>query len=149
MKKQTFRIFTMLSLFTMLAVASAHAQAAGVIRVNIPFDFIVKDTTLPAGEYTVESTSIEPHDKLGPLLVIRSADGRGHATMVFANPVEASTGQAEAKLVFNRYGNRYFLSQIWTPANNVGCELIKSSLERELAKSAAKPQTAVIAVRKS
>ena len=79
MKKQAFRIFTTLSLVGLLAVASVYGQSVGSIRANIPFNFVVKDTTLPAGEYTVEPIREAQ-------LLIRSADSRACA-MVFTIPL--------------------------------------------------------------
>jgi len=137
MKKQALRVLIMLSLFVTLAVASVHAQFDGQIAANIPFEFIVGKTTLPAGEYTVEPL------RTAPGLLIRSVDSRA-CVMVLTNSVQASAIQAKAKLVFNRYGDQYFLSQVWTPGDYIGRELIRSRHELELAKSTPKPQTATL-----
>ena len=51
-------------------------------------------------------------------------------------PVRANQTQEETKLVFHRYGDQYFLSQIWTVGANSGRELLMPRLERELAKNA-------------
>jgi hypothetical protein len=53
------------------------------------------------------------------------------------------------KLVFNRYGDQYFLSKIWTRSSLTGRGLTKSRLEREVAAhSGVKPAaTAVAAVK--
>ena len=57
--------------------------------------------------------------------------------------VLANDWQAESKLIFNRYGNHYFLSQIWTQGDNSGRELFKSQRESELAGKQAKREVAV------
>lgn len=53
-----------------------------------------------------------------------------------------------ARLVFNRYGEEYFLSQVWTDGGQLGRELPKSkrerSLEKVLAQHASKPERVVI-----
>ena len=51
-------------------------------------------------------------------------------------PVRANQTQEETKLVFHKYGDQYFLSQIWTPGGSTGRELLMPRLERELAKNA-------------
>jgi hypothetical protein len=61
--------------------------------------------------------------------------------------------QAESKLVFNRYGDHYFLSQIWEAGDNAGRELMKSreerQLERELAKTSNGPEKVAIVRRRN
>lgn len=57
-----------------------------------------------------------------------------------------------SKLVFNRYDDQYFLSQVWTSGNSYGRGLFKSSRERslgrEMAKKGAEYQTVAIIGRK-
>jgi hypothetical protein len=132
MKKQTLRIFTMVSLLTVLMVASVCANADGRMRVNIPFAFTVADQTLPAGEYTFERNQIIPQ-----LLMIRSIDGRATARG-FTMHVKSQTTQSQARLVFHRYGNRYFLAQVWRGVMDDGLAFLKSRAERAAAKESAK-----------
>jgi hypothetical protein len=70
-------------------------------------------------------------------LVIKSADGRASRIVLALAPVQAGRVQERARLVFNRYGSQYFLSQVWTAADNMGVELLKSRSERTLAQSSA------------
>ena len=130
MKKQALRIFTMVSLLTVLVVASVYANPYSRIRVTIPFAFAVGDKTLPAGQYTVERNRIAPE-----LLIVRSADGRATATG-FTKQVQRPTTQTQAKLVFHRYGNQYFLAQVWRMDG--GEAFPKSRAERAAARGAAK-----------
>ena len=63
MKIQALRAFQMLTLLLMLGVTSAHAlnMTSDKVVANIPFDFTVGKTTLPAGEYVVQRGSgLEP-----------------------------------------------------------------------------------------
>ncbi len=94
---------------------------------NIPFSFIVGQKTLPAGEYT-----LEPNRKDSDYVwLVQRRDG--HATALFTTmPVRASETQEEAKLVFHKYGEQYFLSQIWEAGESAGRALIKSNRERAL-----------------
>jgi hypothetical protein len=137
------KLIVTLSLFVTLAVASVYAQSAANIMVNIPFDFGVGNTILPAGQYTVEPIRSSLGAELGSLLVIRSADGRARA-MVQAMPIQVSAIQTQAKLVFNRYGGQYFLSEVWSSGRSVGHELLMSHVERELAKNGSRRQTALL-----
>jgi hypothetical protein len=46
----------------------------------------------------------------------------------------------QAKLVFSRYGERYFLRQVWAPGMDRGRELSASKAEQEFARSFGKPE---------
>ncbi len=122
MKRQTLSVFAMLSLMVTMAVASGYAQDRVVA--DIPFNFAIGNKTLPAGEYSVT--------QLSPAVMLIKSDDSGGAAMALANAAQANKAQDEAKLVFHRYGDQYFLFQVWTPGNT-GRELPKSKLEREAA----------------
>jgi hypothetical protein len=130
MKKQALKTFTMWSLLLMLTAVSVAAQSERS-KITIPFSFIVGEKTLPAGEYSVEPNRRDS-DKFW---LVQSRDVRA-SCLVTTMPVRANQTQEETKLVFHRYGDQYFLSQIWTAGANSGRELLMPRLERELAKNA-------------
>jgi hypothetical protein len=144
MKKQSLRIFLMFGLLAILAVSSAHAQSSREMTANIRFSFTVGDKTFPAGEYRV--TRLNPaSDKAA--LMIKSADGR-MSKIVLTVPVQAGRAEESARLIFNRYGEQYFLAQVWTPADNTGLELSRSRDERSLARNSRQgvPERATVAL---
>jgi hypothetical protein len=122
MKKQ---LFALLGLGLLFATASAYAQTAA-LKANIPFNFVATGKSLPAGEYTIQSLSTSER-----VLVIRGPEKSAH--MVMANACESAKPSDKTKLVFHRYGDRYFLSQIWTAGNSSGAELPQSRREAEVA----------------
>ncbi len=127
MKKQLMKGFTMLMLIVALAFVTAVASANGQSRIkaDIPFDFVVGDTTLTAGEYSVQSVTAGAE-----ILRLVSVNGK-HRSSRLSMPLAGQSTQA--KLVFNRYDNKYFLAQIWDPEHG-GRQLIKSKQERALAR---------------
>ncbi len=128
MKKQSLKMMVILSFLMILSVSPAHAQSGREMTAKIPFSFIVANKTFPAGEYSV--TRLNPQsDKAA--LAIKSLDGR-MSKVVIAMPVQAGAPSESARLVFIRYEDQYYLSQIWTPADNTGLELPKSRSERTL-----------------
>lgn len=131
MKKQAYTIATMIMLMIVAGLSTAGAQTSGTTQLtaNIPFDFSVGNQTMPAGEYTVRCTN--PASDL-KLLRLRSSDGRASA-MVRTNSVIGKT-LADAKLVFNRYGDHYFFAQAWMPADNIGMQAPKSRSEKQIAR---------------
>jgi hypothetical protein len=128
MKKQSFVMASLLVLSSMAATQVARAQEA--MAVNIPFAFVAGNATLPAGEYRVETLN-----RNSAVLSIHCSDPSASA-MVITNAAQAKELNSESKLVFNRYGNRYFLSQVWKAGSIRGRQLLKSPREKEVAQSA-------------
>ena len=110
----------------LLAAASAFAQGSSSLTVQVPFGFHVGNTLLPSGEYRVEADA-------GPGVVrLRSSDCKS-AAMILSHPVSTRYNDGPAKLVFTKYGDQYFLSQVWGRGPGVGRELPTSRREREVA----------------
>ena len=123
MKKQLLKGFTMVMLIVAVAFVAAVASANGQSRntkANVPFDFIVGSQSLAAGEYTVASMNSQ-----GEVLGIRSVGNKGSAMRL---TTRMSGTSEHAKLIFHRYGDRYFLAEVWNGES--GRELIKSKQER-------------------
>jgi len=125
MKRQALTLVSVLGL--LLAAGSAYAQTINV-RANVPFKFIIDKETLPAGQYSIQSLG----DAAGRTLFIHSSDLK-QKRMVNTNGVEKVQPSVNTKLVFLRYGDRYFLSQIWVAGSSEGHQLPKSPRESEVA----------------
>ncbi len=144
MKNQIFKSTAILGLFFMLAIASANAQTPSRIEVNIPFDFSVEKVTLKAGSYSIKRTSATTFS-------IRSANGK---TVLVNAPLTIGSRDSKAgeRLVFNQYGDQYFLSQVWMTVDT-GRQLFTQSPEKKvareylLANNNAKPKRVEIAAR--
>src|SRR5712691_1696430 len=139
MKKEILKGFTMLMFIVALAFATAvvsNAQSSNQkVVADIPFAFVVGDQSMPAGEYAARAASAD-----GKGLMIRSADGR-RAAIRLTNAIQPRRDESDARLVFHRYGERYFLAEVWSGGDSTGRQLLKSRQERaiqrelELAKS--------------
>jgi len=125
MKKQVLALVGLLSL--LLAAGSAFAQTDHEVRANVPFDFVVGKTTLPSGNYQIVRLSMASEN-----VTIRSTNAKA-AMIAYAGPQEVRQPSNRTKLVFHRYGDRYFLSQIWVEGSNHMRTLPKSNLEKEIA----------------
>jgi len=146
MKRHAYIMIAMVVLVGSLAV-SARAQIGSRTQLaNIPFEFSVNGKTLPAGEYLVRQINQE---SASVVLQVRSCDGHTGALI----QMDSVTGKVQdsGKLIFHRYGNRYFFAQAWTPGRADGLEARKSrterAAERELATLGSKPQTVALNVR--
>jgi hypothetical protein len=128
------RIFSMLKAFSacaVLAVSCLSAQSDHKTIAAVPFDFMVGERHMAAGTYDVTT---------GPSTVLIRGEENGSATFALASWAYANKTQEQAKLVFKRYGDRYFLSQVWYPGTNQGRELGISKVEREFARNSGKPE---------
>ncbi|HEY3040590.1 MAG TPA: hypothetical protein VGJ66_17765 [Pyrinomonadaceae bacterium] len=130
MEGKFIRRLTMLSLVSMFtlcaAVASANAQLSYPVRAKIPFDFSVGDKKLQAGQYTFSRLS--PGSKI---MLASSADAN---TSVFQSTfgIQVLNAKNESKLVFNKYGDQYFLEQIWLSGQQEGTQVPESRSERTI-----------------
>jgi hypothetical protein len=125
------------SILILLASASAFAEQA--IKAQIPFPFHMGGSVLPSGSYTVD-TSLAPG-------VLRFTPANGKPSAVILSHAAQSTTPTQSKLVFNRYGDQYFLSQFWAGDSNTGHELTKSPLEKEAAAAAKRTSTTLVATK--
>jgi hypothetical protein len=124
------RALVMAGMMALTTLASTRvAQAQEHVVVNIPFDFVAGNTQLPAGQYSITAS--------GPDWTLLLIDRKDAASAYMGtNAVVATEIQSESKLIFNRYGDRYFLSQVWTAGNSRGRQLLKSAREKEMAQTA-------------
>ena len=140
MKRKVIKRLTMLSLVSMFslcaAVASANAQLSTPIRAKVPFDFSVGDKKLPAGEYTFGRLSGLTDNKV---ISVRSADASAH---VFQSTFAAHvlTPKNKSTLVFHKYGDQYFLEQIWSGGEQAGSQVPESRSERTIERQLAQTQ---------
>ena len=143
MAKQIIKGMTMLLLVMAVAfataVVSANAQSRHQVA-KIPFEFIVGDSSLPAGQYDV--TSMTSNDA-----VLRITNSEQKQTAIRLTQTVSHTKPADkGKLVFRRYADRYFLAEVWSAGDNSGRQLMKSkqerAIERELASVPSKSEWA-------
>jgi hypothetical protein len=123
----------------LLAAVSVYVQAQErpLLTATVPFAFTVENSNLPAGAYTV--SILPPYN----MIKVQSADGR-KATMISAIPSRKLGESKQAKLVFHRFGNEYFLAQVWEQGSNVHRDLRSGNRARELARSGDRIQSATI-----
>ncbi|MGH9765129.1 MAG: hypothetical protein ACREDR_41205, partial [Blastocatellia bacterium] len=131
MKKRMVAALMMFSLVAALAVTNAVGAGTphtpNLIKVDVPFDFSDGATAFPAGRYSIQPFGVD-FSTAG--ITIASDDGKAHGTrLVF--PAGSPSPKSETALVFRRYGDRYFLSQVWINSNATsGLQLSTSSSER-------------------
>ena len=129
MANQIIKGLTMLMIVVALAfvasVASANGQSQQAVA-NIPFEFVVGDKSLPAGEYGVGKLNAS-----GEVLRIASTEDNETALRL-TSPITRPSAPDKSTLVFHRYANHYFLTQVWSAGETTGRQLMKSKQERAI-----------------
>ena len=95
-----------IGLLTIASLATCTGAIAQQLKANIPFGFTVGNTWMPAGEYTISSP-------LRQVVQVRSADLAKIATIV--SPQSSNEPGSGSKLVFDKYGDQYFLRRVLSP----------------------------------
>jgi hypothetical protein len=124
-----------LSVALLLAATVAFAQTKeGDVTADVPFAFVVAGKTLPAGHYIVShlNDSLRIHD--------RDSQGLFVPTHSAQRPVHDNA----TKMVFHRYGDTYFLSEIWIGGSTLGRATFPTRAEQELAARGAERELAVV-----
>ena len=115
-------VIGLLSIAALATCTGAIAQQPAV-KANIPFDFRVGDTWMPAGEYTISSP-------LHQIVQVRSADLAKTATITSSQSFYESSSGSE--LVFDKYGDQYFLHRILCPsATSLNLDVAPGKVEKQ------------------
>jgi hypothetical protein len=110
MKKQSHWVVAIIGIFLGLAVVSVHGQAPSRVEVNIPFEFSAGKATLKPGVYSIKRMS-------GNLLSLRNTEDKSSVMLNAPLTISSNDPKAEERLVFNKDGDRYVLSQVWLTAD--------------------------------
>ena len=130
--KHIKRAIALTGLVLLVTVSSVFAQTDRQTVVNIPFNFTVGEKALPAGKYLVRRNRTD-----SDIVWVIQNKRTGDAAMLMTRPVFANETQGDAKFVFNKYDDLYFLAEFWAAGTNTGREIQVSDRERALAKALA------------
>jgi hypothetical protein len=118
------------SMLVALATAGGALAQAGVVRATIPFAFSADGKVLPAGTYQVTPS-------LGNAMRIQNVTDNRVGGYVGTMPGNINTHKGNV-MVFKKYGNHYFLREIYCPA------VMKVSLFRTKAEEQVRQQAAML-----
>lgn len=131
--KKFVKTSTKIVMFVLISIAalgvSAKAQTLeNRLKANIPFDFTVAGKKFAAGHYSIARASQTNGD-----LVLEISSLDEHSTVFpITSPVERLTAPEKSALIFHRYGDEYFLVQVWHAGAITGRAFVKSRRERQL-----------------
>jgi hypothetical protein len=123
------KFFLMASFLVLGGVSAANAQVGDdtALKFNVSHSFIVKDTTLPAGSYTVTRTPSVTDP--ASFLLIQGDNGKS----VIFDTIAAETARASAntQLIFNEVDGNHFLSKILVRGDAVGNSVPPTDYEKK------------------
>jgi hypothetical protein len=110
-----------------IGLMATVSMAQTKVVAEIPFEFYVGDTKLPAGAYEIKVTS--------PTTIrVMSASGSDSVSTLVMSQIRRTSTIGQSKLVFTVYGSDYFLSEVWREGGETGRALAKARREMELAR---------------
>ena len=111
-----------LAIGSLASTQFASAQSPTTLaEVTIPFDFQTPSQILPAGKYRVVRESSN-------LLLLRGPNSKGG--FVITHDAMRRQAPTHGAIVFDRYGDKYYLHQVWTAGQSTGLECMKSRAEK-------------------
>jgi hypothetical protein len=113
-----------MSAVAMLGTTGLYAQT-GIVA-NVPFNFTVDTVKMAAGEYTLATTS-----ETSGVLQITNRETGASVLVNAQKMLSTHEGQGSGMIIFHRYGDRYFFSEVWT-AYGLRGRTQPSKLEREI-----------------
>jgi|SRR5271167_4554355 len=137
MKKLSFTVIVLVALLALSAATTLYAQSAGT-WFKVPFPFTVSGNAMPAGQYYVEGlwgNAVAIHHSKGEVGLVLLANQTGRAP------------DTKPRLVFHRYGDRYFLAEVQLPNMDSGGAFYVGKDEQEIAKAQNRVANAEIAGR--
>ena len=120
------QVFGVAGLSLFLGSALMMAQESSREAATVPFAFHARETTLPAGSYTVKI--------MDPTGVLQIADRKTGRSIMVPTRGRQSGPLNTPRLAFHRYGSEYFLSEVWMADRQDGYTVSKCAREKELAK---------------
>jgi len=133
-------LFSVLSLFAALFMATAADAQQTKMSATVPFDFVVGDRAYPAGEYSLRSSA--DNDSV---IRIGNTQEIGGGINVLSNACTNVEASKTTKIVFRRMGDYYFLYQVWTAGNTSGREFPRGRTEVRLAQNHEKSELVIVA----
>jgi hypothetical protein len=137
---RTLRTIAAVVLMLGFVVGSAYGQwGAPKMKVTVPFQFSIGQTTLSAGQYLITS--------LNDRVLVQEVSGRNNALTLTGRRDRKVSGQ-NSRVIFDCYSGECFLSQIWFSGQEAGHTLPQSNRQIQLAKTSTGQQFALLGTTK-
>jgi len=130
MRKANFA-FLAVTILIALVAAPVYAQSFR-LTAKIPFDFVVGKTTMPAGDYSIDTMMGQ-----GVAHLYNQESGKSVVALFEPASLPNGVGNGQSSLTFHRYDKTYFLSEVRDGFVSTECLLPITNKELTLEKNAA------------
>ena len=113
----------LLAIANFALAGTSFAQSNGV-EAKVPFAFTVGNAALPAGTYTIKFHSAQL------IMITNHAQHRSAALSVFYRDGRKSPNGGQ--LLFHKYGNQYFLSEVLCDSADMNLKIPDSTKEKKV-----------------
>jgi len=110
---------------TTVAPVIANSQGRDRIEVDIPFSFVLRQRTLPAGKYVMERT-----DPSRPNILTLTNIDKSVVRVVLAQRIEKNNPSTASSLVFIKREGKLYLFQVWNVGSMNGAQ-VPSALDKQ------------------
>jgi hypothetical protein len=114
----------------------ASAQLVGPMTVEVPFAFVAGKKVLPAGTYVISPSTRST-------VLVRTPRGE-HASIVTTMASDAKSALGRSEVLFKRYGDTYYLSEVRPAASSEYRQVARTRDEVRLAKLTSKPDVVTL-----
>jgi hypothetical protein len=132
MKSQSLKLFAaalVLGLVSVFGAASANAQSR--LAFETSFAFHVGKDRLPAGKYELQEMNYGKY-------LLRSAETKESRIIFFEGRIRSTENSENVeRIIFNRYGEIYFLNAVFDRRGVDGREVMASGYEKQVRKGGA------------
>lgn len=125
MKTQSLKLLVAALVIGIFATGSVFAQQN--LGFEIPFDFQIGKNQLDAGKYEIRKLDMAKY-------VLKNVETNKSMIIVTDGQVGVERSVKVENLVFNRYGDTYFLREIYATRGNVGRSLYETKSEKRIRK---------------
>ncbi len=122
----------------LIGVSPAPAQVSNLVVANVPFDFSVGKTVLPAGHYEIK-LDLHPH-----VVALLRADRSAGVTVTTTDGLRKDP-DLHGFLRFQHHGDQYVLTGVFAPGRERARLVSPSKAAREMMAAGARPETIEIA----
>lgn len=142
MRIKAISFFSLVALVVLFGAGAVRGQIIGDIGANIPFPFYAGDAKFPAGHYVIRP--LNGTDLT--VMEIATPDGRDSAVFEVRQSRD-NIKPRTTELIFDKYGDRYFLSKLYDQGSRAGSAVVESRYETKFAATGASHEERHIAAR--
>jgi hypothetical protein len=108
-------------LLLLVAVPALATTPSETLAVNVPFEFIVNETTLPAGTYWITTADEDEPDTMKI-----TNEKTNQAVFFLTQAIPDTRSHSKSKVTFLEVEGKHLLSEIWIPAHSQGRQVLET-----------------------